>query len=140
MDIRYLINNNSKENDYKKYNISQIDDAIREVRKNLTNDLLKPEFRNNNIHPMYGHCYVAAESLWHLTGRTLQIFRGRDDEGIVHWWLQDGMGHIYDPTYDQYTDRGKEPPYQVGRRSGFLTGNKPSKRTKELLSNLNTHR
>lgn len=111
--------------------------AIERVRQVLTPDLLKPEYRKNPIHPMFGHCYVATEAVWHLTGQRLEVWRGRDDEGIVHWWLQDAIGNRYDPTADQYTDRGKEPPYTNGKRGCFLTGNKPSKRAQRVLEQIN---
>lgn len=118
------------------YTIASIDSAIEAIRKQLTPDLLKPEYRENSPHPMFGHCYVATETLWHLTGQRLKIYRARDTEGIVHWWLQDNLGNRYDPTYDQYTDLGKTPPYDKGKASGFLTGAKPSKRTQTLMKRI----
>jgi len=115
---------------------ASIANAIEAVRKHLSPDLLKKELRNKVDHPMYGHCYVATEALWHLTEQKLFVLRAKDDEGITHWWLQDKLGNRYDPTFDQYTDRGKEPPYIHGQRAGFLTGDKPSKRTEELLNRI----
>lgn len=115
----------------KKY-FSDISGAIQAVRSVLTPDLLKPSLRNSD-HPYYGHCYVAAEAVYHLTGCTLEVWRAKDNEGIVHWWLKDALGNRYDPTSDQYYDRGKEPPYDSGRRAAFLTGNQPSKRCQIVL-------
>lgn len=117
---------------------ASVADAIEAVRKYLSPDLLKKELRDKVDHPMYGHCYVATEALWHLTGQRLSIHRGKDDEGITHWWLQDALGNRYDPTADQYTDRGKTPPYEHGVSTGFLTGDKPSKRTEILLNRVRT--
>ena len=65
------------------------------IQSNLTPDLLKPEYRKlNQENRMFGHCYVASEALFHLAGGKtsgLKIKRGRDDSGIVHWWLEDGV-------------------------------------------------
>lgn len=112
--------------------------AIEKVRANLTPDLLQFAYRAQNakIHPMYGHCYVATEALWHLTGQRLEVWRGRDPHGVVHWWLQDAVGNRYDPTSDQYTGIGEQPPYLNGRRGCFLTGSVPSKRAQTLLSRI----
>lgn len=119
---------------------ASMDDAIEAIRKNLTDDLLKPEYKENDRrHPMFGHCFVATEALYHLTGKKYGIYCGKDDEGITHWWLQDALGQRYDPTADQYTDLGKQPPYHNGKKSGFmLTYNKgePSNRCKVLLERI----
>lgn len=101
------------------------------VRLALTPDLLKPEYQGHSDNPTYGHCYVATEALFHLLGGYRSAFRpqfGRDNKGIVHWWLRDKKtGEILDPTVTQYTSVGREPPYAVGRNGGFLT-REPSKR------------
>jgi len=107
------------------------------VRKNLTPGLLKPQFREQNKkNPMYGHCYVATEAMFHLLGGKDGYFApccGKDSEGIVHWWLQDKRsGAIVDITADQYYSVGKKPPYFKGKRKGFLT-KVPSKRAKILI-------
>jgi hypothetical protein len=58
---------------------------------------------------------------------------GRDDRGIVHWWLFDtAKRKIIDVTADQYFSVGLIPPYDRGRLGSFLT-NKPSKRCLILM-------
>lgn len=107
------------------------------IKQHLTPDLLKPRFRRKaeGQHPTFGHCYVAAEALYHLLGGReagLKAVRGRDDQGIVHWWLEDAEGAILDPTAEQYTSKGLSPPYERGRAAGFLT-REPSKRARVLM-------
>lgn len=95
----------------------------------LTPDLLKKEYRYaNSLNPMYGHCYVASEVLWHINDRKLDVYHGRDKWDVVHWWLWDSADSVrIDATADQYYSVDRLPPYNVGRRSSFLT-NEPSKR------------
>jgi len=89
-------------------------------------------------HPLSGHCYVAAEALYHaLGGHESQWFpvRARDVQGACHWWLENFQGDILDPTSAQYTSRGVMPPYEHGRRDGFLTIY-PSKRAQVVLDRM----
>lgn len=105
------------------------------IRGVLTPDLLKPAYRRGGAHPTYGHCYAASEAMWHMLGGPtsgLSPCRGRDGEGIVHWWLVDGDGRILDPTVQQYLAAGRTPPYGRGRRGGFLTRT-PSARAREIM-------
>jgi hypothetical protein len=104
------------------------------IHESLTSDLLKKPYRGHH-NKFYGHCYVASETLYHLLGGKdagLKIYHGRDELGIVHWWLEDGEGIILDPTSRQYTDEGKVPPYDKKKRGTFLT-QLPSKRAKILM-------
>lgn len=109
------------------------------VRTVLTPDLLKKEYRaENETNPMFGHCYVATEALYYLLNDPNRYgpARGKDNRGIVHWWIVDNFtGDISDVTADQYYSIGKEPPYEAGKRSGFLT-NTPSKRCQTVLERL----
>ena len=110
---------------------------IQKIQNALSDDLLKPKYRKPNMPSLYGHCYVASEALYHM-GAKEQGFRpcwARDDNNVVHWWLQDNRGRILDPTANQYTDQGLTPPYDKGRLGGFLT-RQPSKRTKALMEKL----
>lgn len=108
-----------------------MDELIKTIQSYLTEDLLKPQYRNTGI-PFFGHCYVACEAIYHLTGCTLKPVRAKDDTGIVHWWLVDGFGNIIDPTKEQYEFVGIKPPYEKGRGGGFLTKN-PSKRAQKVI-------
>ena len=115
----------------------KIDFLLEQVKSNLTPDLLKPAYRDQNkTNPMYGHCYIATECMYHLMAPTDYFPHwGKDEDGITHWWLEDSSGKIIDATKEQYTLVNKTPPYDKGRRSWFLT-NKPSKRTQELMDRL----
>jgi hypothetical protein len=113
-----------------------VEELIAKIRSALTPDLLKPSYQEENAgNPMFGHCYVATEALFHLLPdrKNYCACRGRDDRGIVHWWLVNRTtNEIYDVTADQYLSKGLDPPYARGKRSGFLT-NDPSKRCRMLL-------
>lgn len=107
------------------------------IQKVLTPDLLKPEYvKDNEGNPMYGHCYAATEALYYLLGGRKSGWhpcRGKDAEGVTHWWLRNAGGKILDPTAEQYESVGKKPPYGEGRRGPFLT-QQPSKRANEIIS------
>lgn len=112
---------------------------VRKLKGCLSPDLLKPEYRAVNAgNPMYGHCYVAAEACFHALGGHSEwaIRRGKDDAGIIHWWLENRLtGVRFDPTAEQYTSVGRVPPYAVGRKASFLT-KAPSARARELMKRI----
>jgi len=118
----------------------KIDELINAIQMSLTPDLLKKKYRvTNKNNPMFGHCYVATETLYHLLKKyntddysNYKPCRGRDNKESVHWWLQDDQGNILDPTESQYISKGLKPPYEKGRRGGFLTS-KPSNRSKIVI-------
>lgn len=104
------------------------------VQKPLTPDLLKGRWKKQS-HPLEGHCYVAAESLWWLLGCVdwTPYCASYQDEGgkATHWWLVNKQTRkIADPTKEQYLP--DEPPYHLGRGNGFLT-KKPCKRAQIVV-------
>lgn len=116
----------------------------------LSDDLLKPKLRKQkpkDAHATWGHCYVATEALYHVLGGSASGYTpasGRDQFGIVHWWLEcdtdQGIVRI-DVTAAQYTHAGVEPPYEVGKRKGFVPSRdgdptKPSNRAQTLITRL----
>jgi hypothetical protein len=99
------------------------------VRAHLTDDLLRPESlaiprRTSSA----GHCYVASETIYHLTGRTLRPVR-IVHESTPHWFLIDTNGNVVDATADQFAT---PVPYDQGRRRPFRT-RRPSKRAQILI-------
>jgi hypothetical protein len=110
---------------------------VRLIQKVLSPDLLKPAYITiNRDNHMYGHCYAATEALYYLLGGKESGWhpcRGKDTEGITHWWLSNTAGQILDPTVEQYTSVGKKPPYLSGRNGPFLT-QQPSKRANEIMA------
>lgn len=42
-------------------------ETIQEIQSALTDELLREKYRSD-VHPLYGHCYVATEALYHLLG------------------------------------------------------------------------
>lgn len=103
---------------------------VNDVRKVLTDDLRKSEYRENP-NPMAGHCYVASEALYHLLGGKAEGWKPMSiqHEGGPHWFLKHEDGAVIDATADQF----RTPvPYDEGRGCGFLTRD-PSARTKIVL-------
>ena len=117
--------------------VKTINVLLENVKSNLTADLLKPEYREKNkTNPMFGHCYVATETIFHiLKTNEYYPYCAKDDDGIVHWWLESESGHRIDATKEQYTSQNKIPPYDIGKKQWFLTKN-PSNRSKELISRI----
>lgn len=115
-------------------------ELIDAIHRNLSDDLLSPKWRKLRTNrPTSGHCYIAAEALWHLLG-------GRDsgftphvlshalwpeglDPGETHWFLRRG-DEILDPTAEQF--EGTPIAYNIGRANGFLT-REPSRRASILI-------
>lgn len=107
---------------------------IRKVQKSLTPDLLQGRWQEQT-NPLEGHCYVAAEALWHLLGCSEwkpMVASYKDEQGkATHWWLvHRTKGTIADPTKEQYFP--DQPPYHLGKGSGFLT-RLPSRRASIVL-------
>lgn len=106
------------------------------IRENLSEDLRSLKYRN---HPnkYRGHCYVAAEALYHLLPKEMgfkpYVLRIEED---THWYLMtQGHEFVIDPTWDQFDTAVKNRLYKLysnGRCCGFLT-KKPSKRASELI-------
>tara|TARA_B100000700_G_scaffold69353_2_gene76900 strand:+ start:15677 stop:16081 length:405 start_codon:yes stop_codon:yes gene_type:complete len=113
---------------------------IKLIQDSLTDELLKPEYRKlENRHQTTGHCYIAAEALYHLLGGKEKVssYTGRDSDNGTHWWLVDKQTkEIYDPTAEQYYHENENPPYENGKACGFLT-RQPSKRCQTILDKVN---
>jgi hypothetical protein len=44
-----------------------MNNVIEAIKQSLTPDLLKKPYREeNSTNPMFGHCYVASEALFHI--------------------------------------------------------------------------
>jgi len=103
-------------------------------------------------HPLSGHCYIASEAFYHLTGgkERWQVERisieveepgSRDaTTEYTHWYLREQeTGDIVDLTAEQFTEYKHDDitiNYDKGTPTGFLTGD-PSKRAQKLISSLN---
>ena len=119
------------------------DNLIKQIQMNLTDDVLSPKYRKIlRKTPLEGHCYVAAEALYHLMGGSaakLTAFVAsyeEDGQKFTHWWLRNSRGNILDPTASQYLDIGQEPPYSKGKAIGFLT-KAPSARAQIVINKVN---
>lgn len=106
----------------------------------FTDDLLNPKYRNMpRDTPAEGHCYAAAEALYHALGGQKSGYTPqyapftKNGVAMTHWWLRSKDGTIVDPTASQFTAIGMTPPYEAGKSAGFLT-RLPSKRATLILS------
>jgi len=96
---------------------------------NLTDDLLKKEYKNiTNKNKFTGHCYIASETYYHLSNINLKVYNIKH-ENSTHWFLKDDNNNIIDITKDQFK---KPVPYQKAKRGFFLTKT-PSKRSLKLI-------
>ncbi len=117
-------------------------DAFR-IREYLreTPDLRKGRYTEADMDPLEGLCYPASEAYYHVTGKHLDVYCLSWDDvdpslDGTHWYLRDpDSGEFIDIglPFTQVTDL---PPFEVGRRRGFMTGNTPSKRTEMVLEDL----
>lgn len=96
-------------------------------------ELLKnPEEYADNDHPLAGHCYVATEAFFHLTGGYGSWFVERLSVGdVTHWYLRDrdDPSVVVDLTESQFD---VDVDHSSGVKTGFLTSD-PSKRTQKVL-------
>lgn len=72
---------------------TNLDELSELIVEQLTSDLLSPQFATMNeakLNPLFGHCYVASEALYHLAGGKRAGLRPRRikiSDGHWHWWL-----------------------------------------------------
>ncbi len=91
--------------------------------------------------PLLGLCYPAAEAYYHLRDCDPEIYclswsdvEGVDDVDATHWYLReaDGQQRWIDlalplmPPVDL-------PPFEQGTHRGFITGDDPSERARQVL-------
>lgn len=94
-------------------------------------DLLKSKYDSNGLK---GHCYVASEVFFHLTGGYDKYNVHRvNHEGYTHWFLEEkDTEEIIDITKEQFEEK---PTYEESTKTGFLTKN-PSNRSKKVIKEL----
>jgi hypothetical protein len=101
-----------------------------QIRQFLTDELRRPQYQGDP-NPVRGHCYVASEAIFHLSGGKaagFQVYRVHH-ENDTHWFLRDPVGNVVDPTWDQFSS---PVPYGNATRTGFLT-RQPSRRAQVLM-------
>ena len=120
------------------YNDENLQRASEIIKRNLTSDLLpKSWLDKNEVNLTFGHCHNAAGCLYKIFGsKQLSMYRGFDGE-IYHWWVQDKSGKIIDLTAEQYTSKGRTPPYDKAEKAGLL-GFEYKKRVNELYYRVST--
>jgi len=113
-------------------------DAVARIRALLSDRCdLRHKVYQTADHRLAGHCYVASEALYHLTGAAARWIVCRMRVGTcTHWFLKDrASGEIVDPTADQF---GFELDYSKATHTGFLT-KKPSLRATIVLEEIGSN-
>ena len=106
---------------------------IKSIVANLTDDLRRKPWKGAK-NPVAGHCYVASEAFYHLSGGKksgLTPMRMRMGDW-THWYLRTSNGKYIDITKGQFA---KPVQHSYGVGCGFLTS-KPSKRARVLISRI----
>jgi len=101
----------------------------------LKDNYLEDKNKSFDIHPLYGHCYVASEAFYHATGGSDSPFKPMHihHEGNSHWFLKNRhTGDIVDLTEAQFST---PVPHDKATGRGFMTKH-PSKRAKVVLEAL----
>ncbi len=96
----------------------------------LSDDLRKAPYKGDK-NPLRGHCYVASEAYYHLSGGKRAGLKPMfvTHEGAPHWFIVDSKGRVTDITAKQFATK---VPYHLAKGKGFLTG-KPSARAAEVI-------
>lgn len=122
-------------------NADRIQALGEKIRSVLTDDLLKPEWRDmpGRRSNTAGHCYVATEAMYYALGGKKSGFIPQSGRcpGGVHWWLEDADGTVVDITWDQFTKKELQEIYASGRGRGFQgKPGVPSKRAQVVLERI----
>ena len=109
--------------------------TIKQIQQILSLDLLSPQWRKlvqPGDHFTRGHCYAASEALYHLVAKDLgykpMVLPLGD--GQTHWFLRNSSGEVLDVTAEQFPN---PIDYSKGRGCGWLSGDKPSARCREIM-------
>lgn len=110
---------------------------IDKIQSYLTPDLVESRYqKRNETNKLFGHCYHATQLLSFLLDKELDAYSGQDENGELHWWLQDGE-HIIDVTKEQYDIFGISPPYDNGKKTPWYGWKqRPHKKTLKLLQSI----
>lgn len=137
------------------------DILLKAIRENLDPSLLNPAWRSlvqnsDFARPEAGHCAIGSEAFYDCVGGAAAGYKAyvcayvSFENGVLirpekdarpefvktHWWVRGpldsvrGQGQIYDVTQGQYETNF---PYHLGRGTGFMSPNPPSKRARELI-------
>lgn len=101
----------------------------------LNDEYLEKKNKSMDSHPLQGHCYVASECLYHLSGGAEGPYKPMfvRHEGEPHWFLENRTtGDVVDLTGEQFDS---PVPYEKGIGKGFLT-KEPSRRAKIVIDRI----
>lgn len=136
----------------KPFTCANLDNLKDLIQQSLSPDLLLPIFRQtwSESNPTAGFCSVASEAAWFVLGGSPNgwgAYTARDNNNVVHWWLQHTSGLVFDPTSEQYTSQNIPLPYHTStiKACGFMGvrkdpdnewgfQRKPSHRAQKLLN------
>jgi len=91
------------------------------VRSELSDEFVAEEYRGKVDSPYCGHCHHATLAMYSLLGgkdNGYKVRKAIDEFEIKHYWLENAKGEIIDPTAEQYTDLGRNLPYNNRVNSG----------------------
>lgn len=127
--------------------IEIVKEVLIENNKKLLTKKYYLENQEEGVDPMTGHCYVRTETAYHLYGKnngfTPKVISNKKIEPNkelqwTHWFLQNKeTNEILDISKSQFEEDELQWCYENARYNGFLTGDKPSKRTKFVIEKFN---
>jgi hypothetical protein len=108
-----------------------------EVKLLVLDDVWLDKNHGSGIHST-GFCFSSCEVIYRLTGGKNRWFIKSIDKSVwdegTHYFLQDKLtSEILDITSNQYTDRGIEIPYTLGRAKGLRNTSKKAKKLATFL-------
>jgi len=94
-------------------NINLVVNTMKVILVGHSTKLLRPIYNRPN-NPMFGHCIHASEAIIMIFEHDdLQLYRAPCPHADYHWWVQ-YHDLIIDPTVEQYTSQGLNPPHDKG--------------------------
>ena len=85
------------------------------VRGELSDEFVSEEYRGKVNSRYCGHCHHATLAMYNLLGGKdsgYKVRKASDELEIKHYWLENSKGEVIDPTVEQYSDLGRNPPYE----------------------------
>lgn len=112
--------------------LRRIAEVVKQVARKNREAIIKERYNSDNPNSrLDGLCYVASETMYHLTGDK-EVWKPKQMEynGVSHWFLiHKESGNIFDLTEEQFDDA---VPHNSARGRGFCTKN-PSSRSSLLM-------
>jgi len=107
------------------------------VREELNDEMIPESYRGLIDSKYCGHCHHASLAMYNLLGGKDNGYRLQtaiDEFNIKHYWIINNKSEIIDPTQEQYTDLGRDTPYDkiLNNRASY----RKTKSTKVIIENV----